>query len=92
MATIVEYTDRKIPRNGYPRLIVSPCHSGSCCFSDMEEVGAAAQEGRWVVQYKRCRRCGFTVRVVLRELLDTKLAAELRQILATAFCRKDPGD
>ena len=92
MATIVKYTDRKTPRNGYPRHIVSPCHSGPCCFSDMEEVGAAAQEGRWMVQYKRCRQCGFTVRVVLRELLDTNLAAELRQILTTTFRRKDPGE
>ena len=90
MATIVEYTDRKTPRNDYPRRIVSPPHSGSCCFSDMEELGAAEQEGQWMVQYKRCRRCGFTVRVVLRELLDTKLAAELQQILATAFQRNVP--
>ena len=90
MATIVEYTDRKLPRNGYPRHIVSPAHSGPCCFSDMEELGAAEQEGRWMVQHKRCRRCGFTVRVVLRQLLDAKLAAELRQILATAFQRNVP--
>lgn len=43
-----------------------------------------------MVQYKRCRRCGFTIRVVLRELVDTKLAAELRQILATSFQRNIP--
>jgi len=90
MATIVEYTDRKVPRNRYPRRIVSPSHSSPCCFSDMEELGGAEQEGRWMVQYKRCRRCGFTVRVVLRELPDDKLAAELRQILATAFQRNIP--
>ena len=90
MATIVEYTDRKTPQNGYPRHIVSPSRSGPCCFSDMEELGAAEQEERWMVQYKRCRRCGFTVRVVLRQLPDAKLAAELRQILATAFQRNVP--
>jgi hypothetical protein len=90
MATIVEYTDRKTPRNGYPRHIVSPSHAGSCCFSDMEELGTAEQEGRWMVQYKHCRRCGFTVRVVLRELLDTTMVAKLREILATAFQRNSP--
>ena len=90
MATIVEYTDRKTPRNDYPRHIVSPSHSGPCCFSNMEELGAAEQEGRWLVQYKRCRQCGFTVRVVLRELLDTKLVTELRGILATSFSRNIP--
>ena len=90
MATIVECTDRKVPRNRYPRRIVSPSHSSPCCFSDMEELGGAEQEGRWMVQYKRCRRCGFTVRVVLRHLPDTKLAAELRQILATSFQRNIP--
>ena len=42
MATIVEYTDRKVPRNRYPRRIVSPSHSSPCCFSDMEELGGAA--------------------------------------------------
>ena len=90
MATIVEYTDRKVPRNRYPRHIVSPSRSGPCCFSDMEELGGAEQEGRWMVQYKRCRRCGFTVRVAPHALVDTKLAAELRQTLATAFQRNIP--
>jgi len=90
MATIVEYTDRKAPLNSYPRHIISPSHSGPCCFSDMEEVGPMIQDGRWMVQYKRCRRCGFTVRLVLRELPDAKLAAELRQILAITFTRKNP--
>jgi hypothetical protein len=90
MPTIVEYTDRKAPRNRYPQHIISPSRSGPCCFSDMEELGAAEQEGRWMVQYKRCRRCGFTVRLVLHELPDTRLAAELRQILATSFTRNVP--
>jgi hypothetical protein len=90
MATIVEYTDRKTPRNRYPRSIISPAHSGPCCFSSMEEMEGAAQEGRWLVQYKRCRRCGFTVRVPLRHLPDTKLVAELQQILATSFKRNIP--
>jgi hypothetical protein len=90
MATIVEYTDRKAPRNSYPLHIISPSRSGVCCFLDMEELGAAEQEGRWMVQYKRCRRCGFTVHLALREIVDTGLATELRQILATSFQRNSP--
>jgi hypothetical protein len=87
MATIVEYTDRKAPLNSYPQHIVSPSRSGPCCAAAMEELGPAEQEGRRMVKYKRCRRCGFTVRVVLHALVDAKLAAELRQTLATAFQR-----
>jgi hypothetical protein len=37
------------------------------------------------MQYKRSHQCGFTVRVVLRELPDTRLAAKLRQTLASAI-------
>ena len=90
MSTIVTYTDRKPAANRYPHRIVSPCRPGPCCFTDMEEVGPARQEGRWVFQYRRCRQCGFTVRVIVREIPDAVLAAELRQILATAFQRNSP--
>lgn len=90
MATIVEYTDQKAPQNLYPERIISPSRSGSCCFSDMEEIGTSQEEGRWVYQYNRCRKCGFAVRVILRELPDESLVAELRQILATAFQRNVP--
>lgn len=90
MATIVEYTDQKAPQNFYPERIVSPPHSGPCCFSDMEEIGMSQDEGRWVYQYKRCRKCGFTVRVILREIPDAALVSDLRQILATAFQRNVP--
>ncbi|HSB69453.1 MAG TPA: hypothetical protein VLT62_08990 [Candidatus Methylomirabilis sp.] len=90
MATIVEYTDQKAPQNLYPERIISPSRSGPCCFSDMEEIGTSQAEGRWVYQYKRCRKCGFAVRVILRELPDESLVVELRQILATAFQRNVP--
>jgi hypothetical protein len=90
MATIVEYTDRKPPQNRYPTKIISPARSGPCCFSDIEEIGPAQREGRWEYQYRRCRQCGFTVRVVLREIPDTTLAAELRRILARSFVRNVP--
>jgi hypothetical protein len=89
-ATIVEYTDHKQPRNAYPQRIVSPVRSGPCCFTDMEEVGKPQEDGRWVFQYKRCRKCGFALRVILREIPDAALAAELRKILANSFVRNVP--
>jgi hypothetical protein len=87
MATIVEYSGHKKPKNRYPECIVSPPRSGPCCFSDMEEIGEPQQDGRWVFQYKRCRKCGFAVRVILREIPNAALVAELRQTLANAFAR-----
>jgi hypothetical protein len=90
MPTIVAYTDREPAANDYPERIVSPCRPKSCCFTDMEEIGTARQEGRWVFQYRRCRACGFTVRVILREIPDAVRAEQLRQILVHAFVRNVP--
>ncbi len=90
MATIVEYTDEEQPKNQYPQRIVSPLRSGPCCFTDMEEVGKPQEDGRWVFQYKRCRTCGFALRVILREIPDAALVADLREILANAFVRNVP--
>ncbi len=90
MATIVEYNDQKHPQNSFPERIVSPTRSRPCCFSDMEQLGDPQQEGHWLYQYKRCRKCGFTVRVILREIPDEALIAELRGILATSFQRNVP--
>jgi len=90
MATIVEYTDQKPPENLYPTRIVSPPRSAPCCFSEMEEVGIAQQDTRWIFQYKRCKKCGFAVRVIVRELPNESLITDLRSILATAFVRNVP--
>lgn len=90
MPTIVEYTDVKAPQNLYPRRIISPSHSKPCCFTEMEEVGRAQQGGRWEYQYKRCRKCGFTVRVILREIPDEALIDDLRRILENSFQRNVP--
>jgi hypothetical protein len=90
MPTIVKYTDQKPPTNRYPHRIISPPRAGSCCFSDMEELGTPQQDDRWVFQYRRCRRCGFAVRVILRELPDTALVASLRKELAHSFVRNVP--
>ena len=90
MATIVQYTDTHPAHNGYPTRIISPTRSSSCCFSDMEPMGGPQQEGRWMFQYKRCRTCGYAVRVIVREIPDAALIADLRQILATSFQRNVP--
>ena len=87
METIVAYTDQESPRNLYPQRIVSPVRSGPCCFTDMEAVGAPEADRRWIFQYRRCTTCGFTVRVILRELPDTALVAELRTLLENSFVR-----
>ena len=88
--TIVEYTDQASPKNLYPERIISPVRSGPCCFTDMEEVGKPQEDGRWVFQYRRCKKCGFALRVILREIPDAALAAELRKILANSFVRNVP--
>ncbi len=90
MPTIVEYTDQKQPENLYPMRIISPPHSGRCCFSDMEEIGELQREGRWEYMYKRCRKCGFAVRVIVRELPDEALLADLRKTLEVSFQRNVP--
>jgi hypothetical protein len=90
MATIVEYTDTQPARNAYPTRIVSPTRSGPCCFSDMEPVGVPHQDGHWICQYKRCRTCGYAVRLIVRELPDAALIADLRRILDTSFQRNVP--
>ena len=90
MATIVEYSDAKAPENLYPKRIISPTRSGPCCFSDMEILGPPFQDGNWMCQYKRCRTCGYAVRVVVRELPNEALIADLRKILAVSFQRNVP--
>lgn len=87
MTTIVEYTEEKAPKNRYPERIVSPPHPGPCCMTNMEQIGGREQDGRVVFRYKRCRRCGFTVRLVLKEIPDADLLADLRETLGKAFVR-----
>lgn len=54
------------------------------------EIGTSCQEAGWVYGYKRCRTCGFTVRVILRQVPDAVLLADLRRTLANAFQRNVP--
>lgn len=91
MSTIVIYTDQRPPENRFPHSIVSPLQASECCFSSMEEVGASEPDERWVSQYRRCRWCGFAVRVILREIPDAGLVASLRETLVRSFARNIPG-
>jgi hypothetical protein len=51
----------------------------------MVNVGDPQETNGWLFQYRRCPRCGFTVRRILREVPDEALLAELRHLLAHAF-------
>ncbi len=82
MATIVTYTDSKPATNHYPQRIVSPSRQSACCFSDMEDVGDIFRQDRWEFRYRRCRTCGFTVRVILRYVPDQEEIAHLQELLA----------
>ena len=90
MATIVTYTDQRPPANQYPRQIISPLLAHACCFSDMEDLGTPQEDARWVYQYRRCRQCGFAVRLIIREIPDAGLIASLRQELTHSFMRNVP--
>ena len=87
MPTIVEYTTHKKPENRFPDRIISPPQSGPCCFTDMEDIGESQKGGRWVFRYKRCRKYGFAVRVILREVPDAVLVADLQKCFRRAFTR-----
>ena len=91
MPTIVEYTDRKPPEDRFPHRIVSPPRSSACCFSDMGDVGEARREADWEYRYRRCRTCGFTVRLILRPIPDEALLEELRKQLTKSFVRNVTG-
>jgi len=56
----------------------------------MERLDAPQRDARWVYQYRRCRRCGFAVRVILREIPDTTRVNSLREELARSVLRNVP--
>lgn len=62
MATLIEYRNDVAPLNDYPRKIVSPPNPSACCLGHMVRLGPGAIDGRWRFYYKRCARCGYTVR------------------------------
>ncbi len=87
MPTIVTYTDAHPPRNEFPRRIVSPTRPGPCCFSAMEALGAVRREGGWEYAYRRCRRCGFTVRQIVRYVPDPMEIAILQRLFDTVLSK-----
>jgi hypothetical protein len=87
MATIVEYSDGKRPENRYPQRITSPTQSGPCCFSGMDTIGEVGHAGRFTYQYRRCRRCGFTVRFILQVDPDGVVLDALREKIVKSFSR-----
>jgi hypothetical protein len=89
MLTMVEYTDSRPARNEYPYRIVSPTRPGPCCSRHMAFVGEEIAEGQAIFRYKRCVRCGYTVRCILREVPDPQVVRSLRDSLAVAFSRLD---
>ena len=56
----------------------------------MERLDAPQRDARWVYQDRRCRRCGFAVRVILCEIPDTTRVNSLREELASSFMRNIP--
>ena len=50
----------------------------------------ARRDVRRVYQDRRCRRCGFAVRVILREIPDTTRVNSLREELARSVLRNVP--
>ncbi len=87
MPTIVTYTDSHPPRNDFPRRIISPTRPNPCCFSAMGDLGAVYHEERYEYAYRRCRTCGFTVRVFVRSLPDQAEIARLQKLLASGRVR-----
>jgi hypothetical protein len=53
----------------------------------MVNIGDPVEEHGWLFQYRRCRRCGFTVRRILREIPEEAMLAKLRRVLARSFTR-----
>ncbi len=87
MPTIVTYTDDRPPLNHFPRRIISPTRSGPCCFSAMEDLGTVLREERYEYAYRRCRTCGFTVRLIVRCLPDEVRLATLRKVFVPLFTK-----
>lgn len=81
MTTIVKYSTEKLARNGYPKKIISPPSSSKCCLTHMKRIGEMqAEQNGQRFYYKRCTRCGFTVREFIFNIeLDGLRAVELTE-------------
>lgn len=61
MSLTVIYDDARKAAAGRATL-VSPTRPGRCCGTRMERVGGLQDDGGRRFYYRRCGRCGFTVR------------------------------
>lgn len=84
MENIVEYRDDIAPVNEYPRRIVSPLTPSACCLANMARVGHSAIDATWRFYYKRCSRCGYTVRCFYAPSLTAMFEAGRQVRLALA--------
>jgi hypothetical protein len=87
MPTIVTYTDSQPPLNQFPQRIISPTQSGSCCSSDMEDLETVHRDERFEYAYRRCRTCGFTVRMIIRPVPDQERIAAVQKLFSTIIGR-----
>ena len=69
--------------------LIAPPRAGVCCVSAMAWLDAR-RDVRGVYQDRRCRRCGFAVRVILCEIPGTTLMNSLREELARSVLRNVP--
>lgn len=80
MVSIIEYSVEKKARNSYPHRIISPPIPSQCCQARMNRIGQVQVEDNGKFYYKRCSRCGFTVRefmsaIDIERLLGMDVAA-----------------
>ncbi len=80
MVSIIEYSAEKKARNSYPHRIISPPIPSRCCQARMNRIGRVQVEDNGKFYYKRCSRCGFTVRefmsaIDIERLLSMDVAA-----------------
>lgn len=68
MVSIIEYSAEKKARNSYPHRIISPPIPSRCCQARMNRIGQVQVEDNGKFYYKRCSRCGFTVREFMSAL------------------------
>ena len=68
MVSIIEYSEEKKARNSYPHRIISPLIPSQCCLARMNRIGQVQVEDDRKFYYKRCSRCGFTVREFMSAL------------------------
>jgi hypothetical protein len=87
MSTIVTYTDAEPTYGQFPQRIISLTPSRPCCLSSIEDLGRVRREERYEYAYRRCRTCGFTVRLIVRHLPDQVRIADVRKLFTTLIGR-----